>query len=248
MKCQDIRSAIDAASRREGVPGTVKAHLGGCPDCSRYADETSALLTLLSALPRVQTPADFEFKLRSRIARAKYESQGQKSFLERLWANSFTWGQAATVMAAIALVVAFGTIQLRRYNQTTTNTSNLPDIGNGIVKPSADPRVHLDPSQARQNGVPEVAALSIASTTQRPNSVRVNPRTPRISESPAMPAMSEVSRAVPVKVSAASQSNTLRFYNRERGQIVAAPTQQTFIGAEPSASSLAKTVVFVPSI
>ncbi len=243
MKCQDIRSAVDVSSRREGLPGTVKAHLGGCPDCSRYADKTSSLLALLSAQPRIQTPADFDFKLRARIARAKYESQSQKSFLERLWARSFTWGQAATAMATIALVVAFATIQLRRHNQTIT--PDLAETGNGVVKPSVDTRVNLEPSQALQNSVPHVAAASISSSPQRANPDRVGARNPGMTESPAE---IEVSSGATVKVSSVSQSNTLRFYNRERGQIVAAPTQQTFIGAEHSASSLAKSVAFVPSI
>lgn len=245
MKCQDIRSAIDVATRREGVPGLVKDHLGGCPNCSSYADKTSALLTLLSAQPRVQTPPDFEFKLRARIARAKYESQGRKSFLERLWAKSFTWGQAATAMATVALVITFATIQLTRHNQTTTNTPEIAQIGDKVVKPSVDTRVNFNPSSTLQNSGPDMAATSLTSIPPRPNSVRVNARASRASDSPAM---ITVSRAVNVKVNAASPNNTLRFYNRERGQIVAAPTQQTFVGAEHSASSLAKTVVFVPSI
>src|SRR5262245_35618675 len=105
MNCKQTREAIDTASRRAPYGAAVSSHLSGCPDCGRYADETNSLLMLLSAQPRVQAPADFDFRLRARIARAQVEQASPAGLLERLWENflaqTFSWGQAAAAMAAV---------------------------------------------------------------------------------------------------------------------------------------------------
>jgi hypothetical protein len=77
MDCQNVQAAIDAASemkiRREEANETIGAHIRSCRDCRRYSDETAVLLTLLGAQPRIEAPADFDFKLRARLARVNSE-------------------------------------------------------------------------------------------------------------------------------------------------------------------------------
>jgi hypothetical protein len=70
MDCQNVRAVIDLDLRREEANETIGAHLGRCHDCRRYSDETAVLLTMLGAQPRIEAPADFDFKLRARLARA----------------------------------------------------------------------------------------------------------------------------------------------------------------------------------
>jgi hypothetical protein len=106
MNCTQIREAIDQARRRAGYSPAVQSHLSGCPDCRQHANEASSLLELLSAAPRVEVPADFEFHLRARIARAKAE-KNQAGVLESFWKRSFSFGQAATALAAIAVTMTF---------------------------------------------------------------------------------------------------------------------------------------------
>ncbi len=189
MNCEQIREAIDSGIRSEAVHG----HLTGCPACQQFAAETSSLLSLLSAQPRVKAPADFEtqlqarlqtvltseesklaallgslpvvaapahfeaqlqarlasaevkvaalvgilpaieapgnfdFRLRARMAQAKAEegTRGPLAWLENFWAQSFSFGPAATAMAALALVIAFSVIQL---NRETAQPSNSPAL------------------------------------------------------------------------------------------------------------------------
>jgi hypothetical protein len=71
MKCKQTREAIDTTSRRAQHGVSVTSHLNACPDCRRHADETASLLSLLSAQPRVQSPADFDSGLTRRIATAQ---------------------------------------------------------------------------------------------------------------------------------------------------------------------------------
>lgn len=178
MNCEQTREAIDSGIQSEAVHG----HLTGCPGCQQFEAETSSLLSILSAQPRVKAPADFEsqlqarlqatlaseesklttllgslpvvtapanfeaqlqarlaseevklaalvgvlpaiqapgdfdFRLRARMAQAKSEqtARGPLAWLSDFWTQSFSFGQAATAMAALALVVAFSVTQINR--------------------------------------------------------------------------------------------------------------------------------------
>ncbi len=189
MNCEQIREAIDSGIQSAAVHG----HLSGCPACQQCATETSSLLSLLSAQPRVKAPAAFEtqlqarlqtvlaseesklaallgslpvvaapahfeaqlqarlaseevklaalvgilpaieapgnfdFRLRARLAQAQAEpnAPGPLAWLADFWTKSFSFGQAATAMAALALVVAFSVTQI---NRETTQPSNSPAL------------------------------------------------------------------------------------------------------------------------
>src|SRR5262245_49129498 len=124
MKCNEIREAIDTPARHTLYGDPVTSHLSGCPDCRRHADETTALLTLLSAQPRIQAPADFDFRLRARIARAQAEQAAPANMLQGIlqnwqnWAQTFSWGEAATAMAAAALVIMASTFYINHRDQS----------------------------------------------------------------------------------------------------------------------------------
>src|SRR5262249_51698759 len=109
MNCKQTKEVIDSSSRRAAYGDVASAHLSGCPDCRHHADETDSLLALLKAQPRVEAPADFDFRLRARIARAEAEQVSSAGVLETIWerffAQTFSWGQAAAAMVAVAMVV-----------------------------------------------------------------------------------------------------------------------------------------------
>src|ERR1044072_3217692 len=104
MDCQHIRTAIETASRYEPIGETAERHLRVCDGCREYADEMGNFCSLLRSTPRVTAPADFDFRLRARIAEAQAKRRNPFSFLEGFWSLSFSWGQTATAMATVALV------------------------------------------------------------------------------------------------------------------------------------------------
>jgi hypothetical protein len=121
MNCKQIREEIDAAPRYD-LRGAIRSHLNGCPDCRRYSDETASLLGLLGAQPRVEAPADFEFRLRARMARAEAALESDRqSFLRKIfsekWPASFSWGQLAAAAATLALALTFSTFYVKRDDQ-----------------------------------------------------------------------------------------------------------------------------------
>lgn len=121
MNCKQIREEIDTASRYD-PRGAIRSHLNGCPDCRRYSDETASLLGLLGAQPRVEAPADFEFQLRARIARAQAATESDRqSFWRKIlpekWPEAFSWGQMAAAAATLALAFTVSTFYLKRDDQ-----------------------------------------------------------------------------------------------------------------------------------
>ncbi len=84
MDCQHIRTAIDTASRFEPMGENAQHHLRSCNGCREYADEMSSFLSLLKSTPRVVAPADFDFRLRARIAEAQAKRRNPFLFPGRL--------------------------------------------------------------------------------------------------------------------------------------------------------------------
>ena len=70
--CQPFQLEIeDAASGNRSVGARVRAHLAGCPDCAGAFGEHSRLSELIAGLEPVTAPADFDFRLRARLATAR---------------------------------------------------------------------------------------------------------------------------------------------------------------------------------
>ncbi len=134
MNCHKIRAAIELSSPREPLHESAQRHLVDCQGCRQYADELRSLIALLNAPPRVSVPADFDFRLRARIAAAQVQQHRLPVWLESFWTLNFSWGQAARVMAAVAVVVASVTVYLLRQQPVKT-----PSETNVVARSSATP-------------------------------------------------------------------------------------------------------------
>ncbi len=218
MNCTGIKAVIDSASSRNPVNSEVKVHLSGCPDCRSYSDQTNALLSLLSAQPRVEAPADFNFQLRARIARAQAKPASSFGFLENLFGQTFSIRQAAASLAALAVMAAGTTLY---FNQSAPQTSGSPMIASNIapvVKPAAEVELPVSPRTA----VPETSApiIKVAAKSQ-----------PRILT------------MKPTALAQASNNEVFRVYNREKGHVSEISKSGYVIGAENSVS-MARPVSF----
>ncbi|MGH9755013.1 MAG: hypothetical protein ACREA2_19730 [Blastocatellia bacterium] len=126
MNCKQIREAIDTASRHNLYSGYVTSHLNDCLDCHRYSDETMSLLGLLGAQSRVETPPDFEFRLRARLLRAQAEAASDpQGFLRKIWPEAFSWGQLVAATAALALIITISTFHINPDNRTPGPSSDI---------------------------------------------------------------------------------------------------------------------------
>ncbi len=213
MNCQTIRETIDTASRRAGYGETVHTHLGGCSDCRRHADEASSLLALLNAQPRVEAPADFDFRLRARIARAQSEPQVAANLLERFWAKSFSLGQAATAMAAIAVALTASTIYFTNPNDVATPSG--PIIAEIKTPPQVETVATIVPNTAQPVRVTRAATGRATYRSVKPQAIQPASIT------------TAVASAVAGKV-----DNSASFYSRGNRQVITASLNRDLIGAE----------------
>jgi hypothetical protein len=69
MNCRKCRIEIEEKDlRRESLSGAAEAHAGSCAECRAFGEERLALRRLVGGLERVSAPADFDFRVRARLA------------------------------------------------------------------------------------------------------------------------------------------------------------------------------------
>jgi len=222
MNCKDTQAAIDSASRRAPVSQLASTHIAGCADCRRHADETSALLALLAAQPRVQAPADFAFRVRARIARAESRPSGPFAFLETFFGQSFSIKQTAASLATLAVIAAATTFYFT-----------------GGIQPGqpGQPVASTTPIAQVEVPAPPVAPMPTAVAEEKSGALRIDAPKPvvRVASNPraSAPRVVPASLQRETSLAAASRENMARIYVRERGQVMEVPTRPVF-GAEGS--------------
>jgi hypothetical protein len=115
-ECRQVRAAVEMAARRDELAASVNKHLTSCAPCNVYATETFSVMALLGSQPRVEAPADFDFRLRARIARARDEQQTVGNRFKALWTRTFSLQRAAAMLALLAFGVTSTTLYLSRSN------------------------------------------------------------------------------------------------------------------------------------
>jgi len=101
--CLPFESEIEeAASAGRGIGHAAREHLAGCLDCADAFGEHSRLRELISGLEPVTAPADFEFRLRARMAA---DASRRVTVFGLRWNQ---WGAPALGLAAAALLLVGG--------------------------------------------------------------------------------------------------------------------------------------------
>jgi hypothetical protein len=147
--------------------------------------EDARLKSLLQAVPAVTAPADFAFRVRAGLAReqAQQKASNPLAWLQNWLAESFSFGQAATAMAALALIAVFTTLQLRQ----------------SISAPETSQPATME--IARNQAVPVPAPISVIGTSQPAVKV-IRTTRPTFASAPtkvvvAAPEKVELARALP---------------------------------------------------
>ena len=152
MKSQNLRAATD----------------------EMFADEEMRrVVGLLGELPRVAAPADFDFRLRARIATAKSAQREEAGFWAGLFSRSFSWGQAAAVTAAAALLVSFTTFEVLHSNKETINNDLRPSVASAKLPNRVS---EATPANPPASIAPQAQAAPAAVASARPVSVKHTPK------------------------------------------------------------------------
>ena len=153
MECRATRREIDEGG--EQLSAQALRHVAACAPCLAFQNERARLRELLTSLEPVTAPADFDFRLRARIA-AQAEGVGPRSFF-----SGFTLSTPAMAVAAVVVVVALSVVWLVRVNQNRTPmvASNPQGQGRQADSPKID------------NAAPPVTSASDVATATGSNPV-----------------------------------------------------------------------------
>ncbi len=127
--CRDTRREIDELEFSAEPSQRAIAHLATCASCRQFRAERAELRELVGSLEPVVAPADFDLRLRARLAAEK--SSRPQIFFARLFSTP--------ALAAVALfVIVTGTVVWITQRQTSSTVSTPSSIASNREAPGAN--------------------------------------------------------------------------------------------------------------
>jgi hypothetical protein len=117
MNCQACRREIEESDGARTHTGSAGAHLETCAECRAFSNEQTALRRLIGSLEVVTAPADFDFRLRARLAGVKSEGARHGA---RLRFAPGAWSLA--LAASFVLLLSVGLIVRQAWLSPTLST------------------------------------------------------------------------------------------------------------------------------
>lgn len=102
MNCQKCKIEIEERDlRRESLSDAAQAHLGTCANCRVFGEERLALRRLVGGLEKITAPADFDFRMRARMA-AELSASAPRSGWFSLTPAALSWPLAGCLALLIS--------------------------------------------------------------------------------------------------------------------------------------------------
>ena len=153
VNCQSIRRQIDESDLQWRPDVVVSQHLQGCASCKKFYDQHAKLRTLVGSLGSVQAPADFDFQLRSRLAREQANETGK--FIFRGWPRAVAFASLLIIAGVIALQVS----RTQSNNKPVVLETSQPAMPNiQTAKNNPSPELQSNPVAAGDTHVTVVAS------------------------------------------------------------------------------------------
>jgi len=127
--CREVRLEIDQTELHQPLSANGEAHVVNCTACAAFRDERLRLRELIGGLQPVTAPADFDMRLRARIARER--DVPKQPYIFRLVMSTPAIAAAAVLVIAVGAVVF---ISQRNRSQTPMQASS---NGNERANPAA---------------------------------------------------------------------------------------------------------------
>lgn len=124
MNCREVRRNIEDVGNGKFLNANAQAHIQGCAACATLAGKQANLHSILSSLGTIETPHDFNFRLKARLAAEKQSSYfaiGGFSFGYRFAAVA-----AALLIASAVVIVGYRNAGPNQTPQVATNEERVP--------------------------------------------------------------------------------------------------------------------------
>jgi len=102
MNCRNCKIEIEERDlRRESLSEAAEAHMSSCAACRVFGEERLALRRLIGGLEKVSAPADFDFRMRARLA-SERDTNAPRGAWFTFSPSAFTW----PLVGCLALVIS----------------------------------------------------------------------------------------------------------------------------------------------
>lgn len=140
--CETHRAEIEEAPGSPAESASLREHLGACAPCEQFRRERASLCQLVGGLERVAAPADFEFRLRARMAAAEGARRAKP------FRFGFVPGVASVALAACFVFVS-AWIYLKR--EPASNRPAAPSLASTVA-----------PAPVPESGIKNDAAANVS--------------------------------------------------------------------------------------
>jgi hypothetical protein len=160
--CRTVRREIDTSELGQRLSEPLEMHLAACAACAQFRTERAQLRELVGSLKPVAAPADFDMRLRARIAR-ETDARVRQPFIFRFALTTPGIAVAALIVLTIASVV-----WINQRNQSPNTPAEAANSNNEKVTSPAPL-----PANTKDAGTEPKDAV-VATIDQRVNPKRVN--------------------------------------------------------------------------
>src|SRR4030095_9496723 len=155
LDCGTIRRELDEIMLGEESGAEVSEHLAECNDCRNFNEKQMKLRQIVGSLGTVSAPADFDFRLRSRLARENGHASSYFSF------GMWSVGQKSAAVGFALLLVIGAVVGARQYLTPKTETNVAETKGkNDQVDGSKENKVQPIPSPTTGTERQQVVAVA----------------------------------------------------------------------------------------
>jgi hypothetical protein len=102
--CRKVRREIEEGRAGEPLTTPVREHLSNCAACEAFGNEQQRLTDIVASLGTIEAPADFDFKLRARLA-ASRSSRSEVSSGNRFSIRSVAFATLILLFAFVAILM-----------------------------------------------------------------------------------------------------------------------------------------------
>ncbi len=134
--CEVIRRELDEWMINETYSPSALKHLEGCADCREFQQQQMKLRQIVGSLGTVEAPADFDFRLRARLA----NSASHATF------DYWSFARKGLAAAALLIVLASGVVLVRNIMDQETPVEVVADQNNPAAVPQESPRTIETPA------------------------------------------------------------------------------------------------------
>lgn len=162
--CEMIRQELDELMLDETCSAAAVAHLKECVACREFQETQTKLRRMVGSLGTVAAPADFDFRLRARLANAP--ANGAINYWPML--------HRGLAVVAVVIVFAFGVVVVRNLYQTPPEDLA---VKQPPAQPAAPARVEVIPmapapseehkAKINRSGAEEIRNERSAQSTQK---------------------------------------------------------------------------------